>query len=197
MEQTTTMHFRTHQNKGPTLPQFFFEDNIIPVSTGTKFLGIHINERVSWVEHCDSLKSKLNTGHQLIYRLKNITNPHVSRTVYFTCFHTHLRHGITVWGKDSHSRQIFVLQKKVVRLMCNQGGANGALAPGADLEGAPKRQSPTGHKLIRSTVAWYWLSPILMCFGLYICIFTLCCMFIAANIVGCRLRHQDTRCTHR
>jgi hypothetical protein len=32
------------------------------------------------------------------------------------------------------------------------GGASGALAPDADFEGAPKRQSPTGHTLIRSTV---------------------------------------------
>jgi hypothetical protein len=34
------------------------------------------------------------------------------------------------------------------------GRAIGALAPGADFEGAPKRRSPTGHTLIRSTVAW-------------------------------------------
>jgi hypothetical protein len=34
------------------------------------------------------------------------------------------------------------------------GGASGALAPGADFEGAPKRRSPTGHTLIRSTLAW-------------------------------------------
>jgi hypothetical protein len=34
------------------------------------------------------------------------------------------------------------------------GGASGALAPGANFEGAPKRRSPTGHTLIRSTVAW-------------------------------------------
>jgi hypothetical protein len=34
------------------------------------------------------------------------------------------------------------------------GRASGALAPGADFEGAQKRQSPTGHTLIRSTVAW-------------------------------------------
>jgi hypothetical protein len=36
------------------------------------------------------------------------------------------------------------------------GGASGALAQGADFEGAPKRQSPTGHTLIRSTVAWWF-----------------------------------------
>jgi hypothetical protein len=33
------------------------------------------------------------------------------------------------------------------------GGASGAFAPGADFEGAPKRQSPTGQTLIRSTAA--------------------------------------------
>jgi hypothetical protein len=33
------------------------------------------------------------------------------------------------------------------------GGASGAFAPGADFEGAPKRHSPTGQTLIRSTVA--------------------------------------------
>jgi hypothetical protein len=34
------------------------------------------------------------------------------------------------------------------------GGVSGALAPGADFEGALKRWSPPGHTLIRSTVAW-------------------------------------------
>jgi hypothetical protein len=34
------------------------------------------------------------------------------------------------------------------------GGASVVLVPGAELEGAPKRQSPTGHTLIRITVAW-------------------------------------------
>jgi hypothetical protein len=36
------------------------------------------------------------------------------------------------------------------------GGASEALAPGANFDRAPKRQSPTGHTLIRSTVArWF------------------------------------------
>jgi hypothetical protein len=36
------------------------------------------------------------------------------------------------------------------------GGASVALAPAAEFEGAPKRRSPTGHTLIRSTVAWWF-----------------------------------------
>jgi hypothetical protein len=55
----------------------------------------------------------------LIYQLKKIVSPHVSRIVYFTCFHSHLRYGITIWGNDRHSSKIFMLQKKVIRLICN------------------------------------------------------------------------------
>jgi hypothetical protein len=119
MEKTTAIHFRTHQNEGQEVSQFLFNDNILPINSGTRLLGIRINEHLSWCEHCDSLKSKLNSAHYLIYRLKNITNPHIIRIVYYASFHTHLRYGITIWGNDPHSKQIFVLQKKVIRLMCN------------------------------------------------------------------------------
>jgi hypothetical protein len=39
-------------------------------------------------------------------------------------------------------------------LVCRAGGASGSLAPGAAFEGSPKRRSPTGHTLIRSSVTW-------------------------------------------
>jgi hypothetical protein len=118
-EKTKTMFFRNYQNKSHVLPQVLFEGSIIPVSIVKKFLGIHISERLKWNDHCDSLKSKLNTGYYVIYILKKVINPHVCRTMYFACFHTHLKYGITVWGNDPQSRKIFLLQKKVVRLMCN------------------------------------------------------------------------------
>jgi hypothetical protein len=57
---------------------------------------------------------------------------------------------------ESHST-FFALQKFVFfvhRQGRPLGGANGAIAKGADFEGASKRQSPTSHTLIRNTVAW-------------------------------------------
>jgi hypothetical protein len=112
IEKTSVMQFRNHHQKGFIPPRFLFEDCVIPVSNETKFLGIHINDRLKWDKHCDSLKSKLNTGHYLIYRLKKIVSPHVNRIVYFTRFHSHLRYKITIWGSDPHSSKIFMLQKK-------------------------------------------------------------------------------------
>jgi retron-type reverse transcriptase len=49
--QTTTVFFRNYQNKSHVLPQVLFEGSIIPVSIVTKFLGIHISERLKWNDH--------------------------------------------------------------------------------------------------------------------------------------------------
>ena len=73
---------------------------------------------LKWSHHCDVLKSKLNTGYYLINFLQKVTNSYVTRSLYFTCFHSHLKYGITLWGGDPHSVEIFKLQKKVIRAIC-------------------------------------------------------------------------------
>jgi hypothetical protein len=150
--------------------------------------------------------------------------------IYYSYFRTIMTYGLLFWGNFPDSITIFRLQKRIIRIMlchrprdsCRQGrplgGASGPLSRALKLRGCqkPKMWSPTGHTLIRSTVAWwfpylqtkrvakeffliwfYWLYPLVMCFGVYICIFTLCFMFIAANIVCCRLKQQNAQCTRR
>ena len=118
IDKTTTMFFHNHQKISPVVPYVSFNGRILPVSAVTKFLGIYISENLKWNYHIDSLKSKLNTGYYLISQLQKITNPHVVRTMYYACFHSHLKYGITLWGRDSKSRKIFLIQKKVIRIMC-------------------------------------------------------------------------------
>jgi hypothetical protein len=57
----------------------------------------------------------------MISSLKNVTSPYVLRTVYFACFHAHLRYGLTLWGGDPESIRIFQLQKKVLRIIGGTG----------------------------------------------------------------------------
>jgi hypothetical protein len=67
-------------------------------------------------------------------------------------------------GITSNSRTVSVCNTGWSKSLCAPdgyqgrplGGVSGALALGADFEGAPKRRSPTGHTLIRSTVAWWF-----------------------------------------
>ena len=62
-DKTKVIHFHNYQNKLQVLSHLLIKDSLIPTSTDTKFLGIHVNKNLKWSHHCDSLKSKLNTGY--------------------------------------------------------------------------------------------------------------------------------------
>ena len=91
------MSFHTTQNKKTLLPQVTFAGTDIPYNAETKFLGIYINENMKWNDHIKHLSSKLNTSYYMISSLKNVTSTYVLRTMYFACFHVHLRYGLTLW----------------------------------------------------------------------------------------------------
>jgi hypothetical protein len=61
----------------------------------------------------------LNKNYYIIHSLKNVTSINTLRIIYFANFHSHLRYGVLFWGGDSQSAEVFKLQKKVVRLICN------------------------------------------------------------------------------
>jgi hypothetical protein len=106
-EKTLAKSFHTTHNKKPVLPHVIFECRDIPYSTETKFLGIYINENLKWNNHIKYLSSKLNTTYYMISCLKNVMSPYVLRTMYFACFHVHMRYGLTLWGGDPESIRIF------------------------------------------------------------------------------------------
>jgi hypothetical protein len=120
-EKTLAMSCHTMQNKKPLLPHVIFAGRDIPYNTETKFLGIYINENMKWNNHIKYLSSKLNTSCYMISSLKNVTSPYVLRTMYFACFHAHLRYGLTLWGGDPESIRIFRLKKKFLRIIGGTG----------------------------------------------------------------------------
>jgi hypothetical protein len=108
-EKTVAMSYHTTRNKKPLLSQVTFAGRDIPNNTETKFLGIRINENMKWNVHIKHLSSKLNTSYYTISSLKNVMSTYVLRTMYFSCFHVHLRYGLTLWGGDPESIKIFRL----------------------------------------------------------------------------------------
>jgi len=83
--------------------------------------GKGLNENVKWITNIRHLSSKLNTSLYMIKELTSIMSAHVLRTMYFACFHVHLRYGVILWGGDIESKKIFRLQKKVVRIIGRLG----------------------------------------------------------------------------
>jgi hypothetical protein len=108
-KKTLAISFHTTQNKQPALPHVLFEGRGIPYNTDTKFLGVNIrvSRNVKWINHIRYQSSKLNTSLYMISSLNNVTSTHILKTMYFACFHVHLRYGVTLQGRDPESIRIF------------------------------------------------------------------------------------------
>ena len=85
----------------------------------TKFLGVTIDNKLSWVPHINELTKKLKCNIGLLNRIKDFIPKSHHKTLYHTLFESHLTYGITVWGgvAENKLKSIFTAQKMCVRIM--------------------------------------------------------------------------------
>ena len=95
-------------------------DNIvINQVTETKFLGVIIDDKLSWNPHIKQLATKLRSCTGRLYRIKDLIPERLHKDIYHTLFESHLAFGISVWGGVSFNKlePIFITQKKCVRIL--------------------------------------------------------------------------------
>lgn len=83
-----------------------------------KFLGICMDENLTWQPHFNHLKRRLSYSLFQMSRLKFVLPPRILRLLYFSTFQCHLEYGLGIWGCiPSIRNKIFLLQKKAIRLI--------------------------------------------------------------------------------
>lgn len=88
-----------------------------------RYLGVVIDDKLTWSDHIDKLCSKLSSALYVLRRLKHISSDETTKTAYFALFEAHVRYGIAVWGNSSitNTKRVLVLQKKAVRILAGLG----------------------------------------------------------------------------
>ena len=81
------------------------------------FLGITIDEKLSWSHHVDIVKKKISKVIGILYRLKNTFPLETLETLYNSLIASYLNYGLLLWGTESH--KVFTLQKRAIRLISN------------------------------------------------------------------------------
>lgn len=84
-----------------------------------RLLGMDIDDGLTGHSQIIKLCATLSSTIYLFRRLKNICQVPVLRMAYFALFHSHLNYGILLWGNSTHVTKIFILQKKIVRIIAN------------------------------------------------------------------------------
>ena len=87
-----------------------------------KFLGLLLDENLSWKYHLSELSKKLARTCGIFFKIRSLLPTHTLINVYNSLFMSFLQYGITVWGQtfDSYLDPIFKLQKKAVRAISHE-----------------------------------------------------------------------------
>ena len=103
------------------IPNLSLNIDNIPIERDStfKFLGLTVDEKLTWKDHICKLRAKLASSLFIINRVKRLLPLCALRNIYFTLFHSHLNYGISLWGASPHVEQISKLQKKAIRLIRN------------------------------------------------------------------------------
>ena len=86
-------------------------------STKIKYLGLIVDNKLSWKAHINELSKKLSRAVGLIYKMRHLCPRTVLRSLYYSLFHSHLSYGLVLWGNASRSYidKIRSLQKRALK----------------------------------------------------------------------------------
>ena len=76
--------------------------NQIPIKkvSETKFLGVTIDEHLSWESHITALRRKLNYASATLYRIRDSLPTHLRKDLYHTLYMNHTYHTAFRFGVD-------------------------------------------------------------------------------------------------
>lgn len=83
----------------------------------TKFLGVFLDQKLTWNRHIDYITAKLSSNCYLIRNMKNTVSVDVLKLLYFGLFQSILSYGLIYWGLAYKAFQAFLIQKKALRAM--------------------------------------------------------------------------------
>ena len=109
--------FKTSQNRQKLDLDFSINDTKIDRVTETLFLGVIIDECLTWKPHVQNLTRKISKSLGIIYKSSFCLNKNSLCTLYYSLVYPYLYYCACVWGLTYHSnlKRLVTLQKRAVR----------------------------------------------------------------------------------
>ncbi len=87
----------------------------------TKFLGVTVDENLTWKSHIDNISKNISKGVGIISKLKYYVPEQVLYSLYCTLILPYINYSIIAWGSSckTYLKNIFKLQKRAVRIISN------------------------------------------------------------------------------
>ena len=86
-----------------------------------KYLGVIIDNKLSWKQHIENIRLKLSKANGILYYLRKFTDIRTLKQIYFSLIHPYLNYGILCWASSptSNLKTLQVAQNKCIKTMLN------------------------------------------------------------------------------
>ena len=104
------------------LPELKIANRAIERTNAFKFLGVLLDENITWKNYICSVEKKLAKNIGLSYRAKYLLDESSLKTVYFSYIHSYLNYANIAWASTYQTKlkTIHYHQKHAARIVFNQ-----------------------------------------------------------------------------
>jgi hypothetical protein len=87
-----------------------YKQECITNTTETKFLGLTMDDTLSWKQHIEQVINKLCSACYALRNIKHIVPMDTLRVIYFALIHSIISYGIIFWGNTNCANKAFIIQ---------------------------------------------------------------------------------------
>ena len=121
IDKTHFMLFKKRRQHVVFVPEIYIDSNPIHQISNTKFLGVYIDEHLTWQTHINYISGKISKGIGILKKAKRYLNKSTLHLLYYTFIYPYLGYCNIIWGNTytKYLSKLQILQKKIVRLIEN------------------------------------------------------------------------------
>jgi hypothetical protein len=93
-----------------------FDGKLVTKTNLIKFLGLYINDSMTWKTHIDAILPKLSSACFAVRSVKPYVSHQTLKAIYYAYFHAIMSYGVIFWGQSPDSSKVFLLQERVIRI---------------------------------------------------------------------------------
>ena len=119
VKKSNFMIFKPRQNRQKINLKIEINSYRIEQVRQVVFLGVILDEHISWKPHISHIASKISKSIGIIFRSSFYLSKHALLTLYYSLVLPYIQYCILVWGStySSNLNRIALLQKRVVRII--------------------------------------------------------------------------------
>ena len=114
---------KSKDNSPLVLPDLFINDVKTKRENSLKFLGVMIDENLTWKTHIKLVENKISKNVGILFKASRYLNSKSLRSMYFSLVHSYINYAKIAWASinKTYLKRILGKQKQAARLMSSDG----------------------------------------------------------------------------